>query len=207
MDVKIVSRPLGMWQTNFYVLANEETKEAVVIDPGYGEEEIVRLIQPYQVKAILLTHAHLDHIGGVAKTKELTGAPIYIHESVQDWLTNPALNMSLGYGQPIDGPAADELLQDGRRLQLAGFDIEVRHTPGHTPGCVSFVLDGVVFAGDTLFQGSIGRTDFPGGDFEQLASSIREKLYTLPDDTIVYPGHGPATTIGVEKRYNPFVRA
>jgi glyoxylase-like metal-dependent hydrolase (beta-lactamase superfamily II) len=205
--MKIITRPLGMWQTNFYLLVNEATNEAVVIDPGYGEDQILSLIKPYQVKAILLTHAHLDHIGGLAATKEATGAPIYIHEAVKDWLIDPRLNMSVSFGQPIDGPPADELLYDGQRLALAGWVLEVRHTPGHTPGCVSFVADNVVFAGDTLFQGSIGRTDFPGGDFDQLARSIREKLYTLPNETVVYPGHGPATTIGEEKRYNPFVRA
>ncbi|MGZ4133970.1 MAG: MBL fold metallo-hydrolase [Tumebacillaceae bacterium] len=203
--MKIHMIPLGMFQTNCYLLVDEATKQAVVIDPGQDPDPLLREIEGLNVVGIWLTHAHLDHIAGVQEVKEATGAPVLIHELEADWLTDPMKNGSGRYPEyfePITGPAADRLLKEGDTLQLGETTFEVRFVPGHTPGHVVFVTDGVAFAGDTLFYDGIGRTDLYGGNTEQLVQSIRSQLYTLPEETVVYPGHGQETTIGRERKHN-----
>jgi glyoxylase-like metal-dependent hydrolase (beta-lactamase superfamily II) len=203
--MKIHTFVLGMFQTNSLLLVDEATKQAVVIDPGQDPDALLAAIEGLDVIGIWLTHGHLDHIAGVEEVKAATGAPIMIHELEKDWLTDPMLNGSGRYPDhfdPIIAPPADRLLKEGDVLTLGEQRFEVRFTPGHTPGHVVFVTDGVVIAGDTLFYDGIGRTDMPGGSTEDLIKSIREQLYTLPEDTVVYPGHGPATTIKREREHN-----
>lgn len=207
--IQIQGFSLGAFQTNCYVLTDDETKTAIVIDPGYDPEIVLDAIDGFKVTHLLLTHAHLDHIGGLAQLKAATGAPVYIHQNEKNWLTDPMLNGSGRWpqlGKPITGPAADEFIAEGDTIPFAGKDISVLFVPGHSPGSVAYILDGQVFAGDTLFYGSIGRTDLHGGDFATLANSIQTKLYTLPEETVVYPGHGTETTVERERRLNPFVR-
>lgn len=205
MQVQIFA--LGMFQTNCYLLVDEASKEAVVIDPGQDPDALLSAIeeQGLKVVGIWLTHAHLDHIAGLGELKELTGAPIYIHELETGWLTDPMLNGSgrhPGYFELITGPAADRFLAHGDTLHLGAQEFDVRFAPGHTPGHVVFVTEGMVFAGDTLFNNGIGRTDLFGGNTADLIKSIREQLYTLPNDTVVFSGHGPETTIGHERVHN-----
>ncbi|BCJ85773.1 MBL fold metallo-hydrolase [Effusibacillus dendaii] len=200
---------LGAFQTNCYVLTDEDHKTAIIIDPGYGPDIVLDAVDGYKVEHILLTHAHLDHIGGLQQLKQATGAPISIHINEKDWLTDPMLNGSGRWPQisgPITGPAADRFVAEGDKIQFADTEISVLFVPGHSPGSVAYVAGDQVFAGDTLFFGSIGRTDLPGGDHDTLIDSIRRKLYVLPNQTIVYPGHGPETTIERERQSNPFVR-
>jgi glyoxylase-like metal-dependent hydrolase (beta-lactamase superfamily II) len=160
---------------------------------------------------ILLSHGHFDHIAGAAALKEATDAPVFIHQAEEQWPTNPNLNGSTNLGElcpvPVTGPRPDELLEDGQRLNWAEPELTCLHTPGHTPGGVSFYAaeEAAVFTGDALFAGSIGRTDLPGGDHEQLLAALRDKLLSLADDTVVYPGHGPTTTIGEQAAHNPFL--
>ena len=153
----------------------------------------------------------MDHIAGVTEVvRAFPGLPVWIHEAEREWLADPMLNLSAPFGEPVSLPDADRVLRDGEELSLAGSRWRVVHTPGHSPGSIGLVHAGaahVAITGDALFAGSIGRTDFPGCSFEQLAASIRARLYTLPEDTVIYPGHGPSTTIGREKKSNPFVRA
>jgi glyoxylase-like metal-dependent hydrolase (beta-lactamase superfamily II) len=179
----------------------------VLVDPG---EEADRFLaearqRGRRIGAIWITHAHVDHIVGVAAIHEATGAPIYLHpDDLPLYQRLPEQGLWLGARLPAP-PAPDRWLQDRDRLRIGTVPVEVRHAPGHTPGHVCFVAPGWVLAGDVLFQGSIGRTDLPGGDSAALLASIRRELLVLPDDTIVYPGHGPPTTIGVERRTNPFL--
>ncbi|GAC41804.1 MBL fold metallo-hydrolase [Paenibacillus popilliae] len=205
---RIQSYALGPVQTNAYVLINEETNEAVVIDPGMNPEPLLQGLQGLKVAAVLLTHAHFDHIGGVDAVREAHGCPVHIHEREVDWLTKPELNGSTMWPQvcqPMTVKPAEHLLQDGQTLELIGHTFQVIHTPGHSPGSVSFFHEKQLFSGDVLFRTSVGRTDLRDGDMNVLLQSIHGKLFPLGDDVTVYPGHGPATQIGYEKEHNPFV--
>jgi len=203
--------PVGMLGCNCSILGDPVTREAMVIDPGDDIEQIVEILNRHQlsVKMIVITHAHIDHIGGAAKLRALTGAPVYMNESDKFLAEHLSTQAAwLGMVTPAN-PGIDTPAHEGDILRAGSIEAHVLHTPGHTPGSISLYLptEQKLIAGDTLFRGSIGRTDLPGGDSGQIASSIRGKLYTLPDATIVYPGHGEPTDIATEKRSNPFVRA
>lgn len=185
--------------------------EAVVIDPGFDTRSVLRLLEERRLRpaAILNTHGHVDHIAGNASIKAaFPEAPLIIGRDEAALLSDPEANMSAPFGLPVRSPEADRLVGDGDEVEAAGFRFRVREIPGHSPGSVVYIAEQfdppIVFGGDVLFAGSVGRTDF-GGDFPLLRSGIRSKLFVLPDATRVYPGHGPATTVGAEKRTNPFV--
>lgn len=207
--MKLWRQPLGPIQTNCYVISTE-AKQAIIFDPGMDPQPLLDYVADLNVQAIILTHAHFDHIGGLEEVRSQTGAPVYIHSEEQHWLNSPEHNGSARWPMVIDPlvckPAEYEL-QDAQTLNIAGVTMQIFHTPGHSPGSVSIYLPEakLVIAVDTLFQGSVGRTDLPGGDFDILANSIKQKLFTLPEQTEVYPGHGEPTTIKLEKQFNPFV--
>jgi hydroxyacylglutathione hydrolase len=203
--------PVGPLQCNCTILGDEATSEAIVIDPGDEIHRIQKRLDErgLKLRQILVTHAHIDHVGGALKLKRLTGAPIFLNEN-----DLPLLQMmddqAAWIGVPTPEVALpDESLIDGQSVGLAGYPAEVIHTPGHTQGsvCLYFAPLKMVAAGDTLFSGSIGRTDLPGGNSEQIIESIHSRLLKLPDTTKVIPGHGPSTTIGIERKANPFLRA
>jgi len=198
---------VGPIMANCYIVGCERTKSAVVIDPGDETHKILMALAQSElmVKYILNTHGHFDHVGGNQKMKDATHADILIHAADAPMLSMlSAAGASFGLAVD-DSPPADRTIKEGDLITFGDITLKVIHTPGHSPGGVSFYTDGVVFVGDTLFAGSIGRTDFPGGNFETLISSIKNKLFPLGDNTKVYTGHGPATSIGMEKRYNPFL--
>ena len=203
----IVSMPFS---ENTYVVWRDGSRDALVVDPGTEPEAILAFLEANDLVpvAILNTHGHSDHIAGNADLKAAyPDAPLIIGHGDAAMLTDPDLNLSRPFGFEIISPPADRLLNEGDHLELIGLKLEVFEIPGHSPGHIVFVArdDGIVFGGDVLFRGSIGRTDFPGGSFDTLAAGIRSKLYVLPDNTVVYPGHGPVTKIGFEKQTNPFV--
>ena len=211
-DLEIVSVESEPFAENSYVIRRSGESAALVIDPGFDVDSILDILRSERLTpiAILNTHGHVDHIAGNARMKSVYAlAPLIIGRNDAHLLRDPQANLSAMFGVPIVSPGADRLVDHGERLDLAGIAIEVREIPGHSPGSVVFVLDGsdppIVFGGDVLFAGGVGRTDL-GGDARQLTDGIRAHLYNLPDETVVWPGHGPATTIGVEKRTNPFVR-
>jgi len=202
--------PVGPLACNCTILGDEQAKEAIVIDPGDEVSRIQRRLTELglTLKQILVTHAHIDHVGGALKLKRLTGAPILMNENDLPLLKMMAEQAGwLGIPTP-ETALPDGSLTDGLSVGLASSPAQVLHTPGHTQGsvCLHFVSLKLLVAGDTLFAGSIGRTDLPGGNFDQIIDSIHSRLLVLPDETKVLPGHGPATTIGEERRANPFLR-
>lgn len=205
---KIDSRILGMVGTNCYLLCNMDIKECVLIDPADSQDEISRMIDESgcSLKGILLTHGHFDHIMAADAVRDKYGVKVYASCDEKNTLEQPHINLGEAYGLKLS-VKADVWHKDGEILKLAGFDIEALHTPGHTEGgsCYYIREIGVLFSGDTLFCGSVGRTDFPGGSMSEIVRSIKEKVMVLPDDTKVYPGHGEGTSVGYERVNNPFL--
>jgi hydroxyacylglutathione hydrolase len=211
--------PVGFLQCNCSVVGDPETRDAVVVDPGDEVDRILEVIRRHKltVRAILNTHAHIDHVGGLSKMRQTTGAPVLMH--ADDFQLYKGLERQaawIGMRAP-EMTQVDGWLREGDTVRWGGFEARVLHTPGHTQGSVCLYLPrepaaleskpaGILFAGDTLFQGSIGRTDLWGGSLDLILRSLHSKLLTLPDDTAVFPGHGPATTIGREREANPFLR-
>ncbi|KEO77134.1 MULTISPECIES: MBL fold metallo-hydrolase [Paenibacillus] len=209
MTLSIRSFNLGPLQTNAYLLQGDDPKRAVIIDPGMNPGPLLRAIEPLTIEAILLTHAHFDHIGGVEEIRNAKGCPVYLHALEQDWLTSPKLNGSLMWPEaspPISTEPAEYDLAEGQQLNLIGHTFRVFHTPGHSPGSVSFLCGKDLFSGDVLFRQGVGRTDLTGGRERDLYDSIQNKLFPLGDDVTVYSGHGPKTSIGYEKANNPYIR-
>jgi hydroxyacylglutathione hydrolase len=209
LDV-VVSQMFG---ENSFIARLDGRDDCLVIDPGFDADRIIQRIEQLQLSpaAILNTHGHADHIAGNAALKQRwPECPLVIGADEASKLTDPAGNLSGSYGIGLISPAADRLVRDGDTFQAAGIELEILATPGHSCGHVVYLYKGatpwMLFGGDVLFQGSVGRADFPDSDPQLLANSIRQKLYQLPEDTIVLPGHGDATTIGQEKQFNPFVR-
>jgi hydroxyacylglutathione hydrolase len=206
-DLEVVTLPNGQFAENCYLLADRRTREAVMIDPG--EEPAMFLAEldtrAWSLRGIWLTHGHIDHILGVRAVKAATGAPIHLHP-----LERPIYDALPQFGSWIGmavepAPPPDVELRPSQPVRVGGLEFDVRFTPGHSPGSVSFVGHGMVFGGDVLFNGSIGRTDLPGGDFPTLMATLQSQFLSLPDSTVVHSGHGPDTTIGVERLTNPFL--
>ncbi len=206
-DLKCDSMIVGEVQTNCYFVYNANTSECVIIDPGAQAQALYEYIEEKGLKpvAILLTHGHFDHIGAVTMLRNKYGIKIYAARAERETLESPDMNLSVQFGASMI-MEADEWLEDGQEIELIGEKIRCLLTPGHTEGgmCFYFVGSGMLFSGDTLFEQSVGRTDFPGGSMSQIVQSIRTKLFVLPDHTKVYPGHGMMTSIGSEKMLNPY---
>jgi hydroxyacylglutathione hydrolase len=205
----IVSAP---FEENTYIAHLDGRSDCLIVDPGLEPDEIIAHLEREKLvpEAILITHGHSDHIAGNEEMKRhFPKCPIVVSHGDAPKLTNPALNLSAAFGAHLVSPPGDVLVREGETYSAAGFDLLVREIPGHSSGHIVFVVQGtepaIVFGGDVLFAGSIGRTDFPDGSFEQLAEGIWQKLFTMADATVVLPGHGPTTTVGAEKRGNPFV--
>ncbi|HZS95905.1 MAG TPA: MBL fold metallo-hydrolase [Terriglobales bacterium] len=202
--------PVGPLQCNCSVIGDESTREAIVIDPGDNIDQILGLIRKHnlQVKQIVITHAHIDHVGGAAKLRAATGAPILLNQN--DYALLKMLDVQAAWiGMPSPGKVEiDNSIGNADSVKVGPLEGQVIHTPGHSEGsiCLYFPLEKKLIAGDTLFAGSIGRTDLPGGSYEKILRSLHDRVLALPDDTIVIPGHGPATTIGEERESNPFLQ-
>lgn len=198
---------MGDLSTNCYIVACEKTKEALIIDPGAEPDRIFKLTEKLGVKVvgILNTHGHADHIGADEALRRKFNVPLMIHREDAPLLQSPGRNLSMWGGFDLRISPAERLLEEGDEIKVGELNFKVVHTPGHTPGGVCLVGHGKAFCGDTLFAGSVGRTDLPGGSWSQLVDSIKNKIMTLPDDTEVFPGHGPCTSVGEERSSNPFV--
>ncbi|NLK21102.1 MAG: MBL fold metallo-hydrolase [Epulopiscium sp.] len=206
MIIKMI--PVGMMGVNCYIVGDKLTKKGAVIDPGAEGSKIIEEIkkEDINVEYILLTHGHFDHIGAVKKVKEFTKAKVIIHEEGKAYLNNPDLNLSGVIAHKGFTEEADETVINGEKINIGNLEFEIIHTPGHTLDGLNYYEKNnrVLFSGDNLFRESIGRTDFPKGDMHSLITTIKERLFNLPEDVVVYPGHGEMTTIGYEKSYNPY---
>jgi len=203
---KLIVGPLA---SNCYIIWDDKNRIAAIIDPGEDAKDIIKKVEELDIEInyILATHGHFDHVGAVAQLKREIDVEFLAHKG-DFFFIEDGKNAARRWGFIIDQPPKpDRFIEDGDIIKIGEHELKVLHTPGHSPGGVSFLHNKMVFCGDTLFQGSIGRTDFRMGSFEELKQSIKSRLYTLPDSTIVYTGHGPSTTIGTEKMFNPFVRA
>ncbi len=197
---------VGPFGSNCYIVGSESDKVGIIIDAGADTEHILKEVRELglDIRYIVLTHGHMDHIGAVKGVKEATGAEVAVHADDARFLRR--LSLSTLYNRSFPAPP-DRLLGDGDSIDAGDLHFAVLHTPGHSPGGICLLGHGILFSGDTLFNHGIGRTDFPGCSHSQLINNIRTRLMTLPDDTLVYPGHGPETTIGTERRGNPFLRS
>ena len=204
----IKTAPLGNLSANFYLIADEKSKEMIAVDPGDMPELAIDLTKKVdaKLKYIVLTHAHADHIGALDALKKEFGALVVIHKEDSKALNDSFLNLSDILNTVSPDTKADILVSDGDTLSLGDKTVKFIHTPGHTRGSMCMLADNCLFSGDTIFFASIGRTDFPGGSFEDISASIKGKIYTLPPDTTIYPGHGNPTTVEYELYNNPFVR-
>ncbi len=209
--MKIDRLVLGEYENNCYIArSSDSAADCLIIDTGLDVQPLLKFLERGKLTpvAVIITHGHIDHIAGVeALRKKFPSILVYIHKLDAEMLTDAAANLSIMAGSSLTAGKADYLVDEDDIIEKAGVKLRVIHTPGHTPGGICFYSekDGIIFVGDTLFAGSIGRTDFPNGDMKQLIEGIKHKLLTLPEDTIAYPGHGPETTIGREKADNPFL--
>ncbi len=208
--MKIMYMVLGPFMTNTYILYNEETMEGVVVDPSFSPEHYIKAINEEKIhlRSIFLTHGHVDHMAGMNELrKAFPAAKMYMDKRDQPFLRDPEKNLSYMFPVPTLVDDADVWVKDGDEIETCGYTFQVIDTAGHTPGGISFYMkrEGLVFTGDSLFQGSIGRTDFPGGSLKELTGTIKKNLFSLPDSTVVLSGHGEQTTIGQEKKTNPFL--
>lgn len=205
--MKYISLELGPVMTNCYIVFDSDTKDAMVVDPAWDYEAINKVLTDHKLtlRLIFLTHGHADHIGALQELRQRKNVPVYVGNGDAGLISNSHNNLSIFVGKPVECTSADHLAKDGDVITVGKLHFTVLETPGHTPGGLSLYGEGVVFSGDTLFRYSVGRTDLYGGSSKQLLDSVNHKLMTLPDDTLVLPGHGPATSIGDERRGNPFL--
>ncbi len=197
---------VGPLSENCYVVGCEQTNSGAIIDPGDNAAEIVRIVEKLMldIKYILLTHGHIDHLAVLPELKIKFDARFLVHQN-DVFLVEHASTQAAMFGLPDPGtPKPDQFLAEGDSVALGKLDIKILHTPGHSPGSLTFFVEDKLFVGDLIFCGSIGRTDLPGGNYEQLIQSVKNKIFPLPDTTAIFPGHGPATSVGIEKRHNPF---